>query len=191
MSRHERYETRDRTYSNWHRYACSDDAFMVDVDGLESCNISRCRQPLLLVESARDVGQAVKPATALIGLAKVANIPAVILLWTPSPTWLPEPPHCECQRTRRVVSGCDHGVASFRARHIAPENKPWKRVDAAAIAAWIDGLHNAHKMSHHSTIATRTVALEAEVRVADPVKEEDWPEVARPGGGIEHLRRGA
>lgn len=176
MSRHERYETRDRTYSNWHRYACSDDAFMIDVDGLESCSDRRCRRPLLLVETARDVGQAVKPATALVGLAKAANIPAVILLWKPSEKWIPDPPHCECQRNRRAVADCDHGVAGFRARHIAPEDKPWARVDAPAIARWINSIHNAHRVSHHSTIAPHAAAA---VHAADPPQRTagDWDDV--------------
>lgn len=155
MSRHERYEQRDRVYSNWHRYACSDDAFMIDIDGLESCSKSRCRKPLLLVEAARDVGQDIKPATALVGLAAKADVPAVILLWTPSETWRPEPPHCECQERRRKVPGCDHGVAGFRARHIYPKSTPWQRCTPEQIAAWIDSLHRAHMASHHTTIGGR------------------------------------
>lgn len=157
MSRYERYEQRDRAYSNWHRYACSDDAFMVDIDGLESCSRPRCRTPLLLVETARDVGQDIKPSTALVGLAAKADVPAVILLWKPSETWRPEPPHCECQALRRKIPGCDHGIASFRARHIYPRSTRWKVCTAEQIAAWIDRLHAAHNASHHTTIGGKGV----------------------------------
>lgn len=196
MSRHERYETRDRTYSNWHRYACSDEAFMIDVDGLESCDDRRCRLPLLLVETARDVGQSVKPATALVGLAKAANIPAVILLWTPSELWVPDPPHCECQRTKRAIDGCDHGIGGFRARHIAPEDKPWVKVDAAAIARWINSIHAAHRVSHHSTIAMRRAATtRAELHLADPPPKTDgeWDDVVtvRPPDYVPPAKGGA
>lgn len=152
MSRHERYEQRDRAYSNWHRYACSDDAFMVDIDGLESCSERQCRLPLLLVEAARDIGQDIKPTTALVGLARKADVPAVILLWTPSETWQEQPPHCTCQAERRKVPDCDHGISVFRARHIYPTSSGWKQVQPAAIAAWIDQLHAAHRYSHHTTI---------------------------------------
>src|SRR5690554_307886 len=126
---------------------------MVDIDGLESCSRPPCRTPLLLVETARDVGQDIKPASALVGLAAKADVPAVILLWTPSEMWRPEPPHCECQERRRKVPGCDHGVAGFRARHIYPQPTKWKRCTPEQIAAWIDSLHRAHMASHHTTIS--------------------------------------
>jgi hypothetical protein len=154
MSRHERFDQRDRGFSNWHRYACSDNSSMVDIDGLEYCNTRGCGRPLLLIETARDVGQDFKPVTAMRSLAAAANVPAVTLLWRPSETWRDEPPHCECQRQRRLVEGCDHGIADFRCQHVWPtKQRTWKRVDAPSIAAWIDDVHRGHKLQLHGKVA--------------------------------------
>lgn len=158
MSRHERYDARDRGFSNWHRYACSDDAFMVDIDGMESCSRKGCRTPLLLIETARDIGQDFKPVTALIGLARKADVPAVVLLWKPSATWQDESPHCPCMRDKRRHEGCDHGIASFRAQHIYPRRTRLTEVEAGSIADWIDRLHKAHAESHHTTISGRVAS---------------------------------
>jgi hypothetical protein len=154
VSRHERYSQRDRGFSNWHRYACADDSSMVDVDGLEYCGARGCGRPLLLIETARDVGQSFKPTTALQGLAAAANVPAVTLLWKPSATWKEEPPHCDCQRTRTVVDGCDHGIGEFRCQHVWPvRQRGWKSVSARGIADWINSVHEGHRLQLHRRIA--------------------------------------
>ena len=154
MSRHERYEQRDRGFSNWHRYACADDSSMVDIDGLEYCGIRGCGRPLLLIETARDVGQSMKPTTAMRGLAAAASVPAVTLLWTPSASWRETSPHCECQRTRRKVNDCDHGIASFRCQHVWPtRQRNWKSVSADGIASWINSVHRGHEMQMHGKVA--------------------------------------
>lgn len=142
MSRHERYEQRDRAYSNWHRYACTDASTMIDVDGLDYCR--RCRMPLLLVEAARDCGQE-KPTFVLEKLAASANVPAICVLWTPTATWSAEPPHCACQRNRHTMPGCDHGIASFRVRRVYPEPTGWREWKPEGLATWIDRIHANHE----------------------------------------------
>src|SRR5262249_27104624 len=77
---YERTGIRDLAYSNWHRQFCPERVTMIDVDGLEYCR--RCRSPLALIETALDVGQAVKPTTALEQLSLAANVPAFCVLYT-------------------------------------------------------------------------------------------------------------
>jgi len=142
VSRHERWEARDRTYSSWHRYACADYSTMIDVDGLDYCQ--RCRMPLLLVEAARDCGQD-KPTIVLEKLAASANVTAWCVLWTPAADWNPEPPHCECQRQRRVVPGCGHGIESMRIRRVYPNKGSYQKVMPLDVARWIDRVHENHE----------------------------------------------
>lgn len=154
MSRHERYEQRDRGFSNWHRYACDDKSSMIDIDGLEYCGTRGCAMPLLMIETARDVGQSFKPTTAMRGLAIAANVPAVTLLWTPSESWREESPHCDCQKLHRLHPGCDHGISGFRAQHVYPNRqRTWKNVEATKIASWIDGIHQGHILQMHRKVA--------------------------------------
>lgn len=115
---------------------------MIDVDGLDYCQ--RCRMPLLLVEAARDCKQE-KQTIVLEKLAAAANVPAVCVLWTPSGTWNPEPPHCECQDKRRRIAGCDHGIESFRWRRIYPMATTWETWTADAMASWVDRIHADHE----------------------------------------------
>lgn len=147
MSRHERYPSRDRTYSNWHRYACADSSPMIDVDGLDYCR--RCRMPLLLVEAARDVGQ-VKATTVLRELAQVANVPAVCVLWTPSHLWAEDPPHCRCQMDAAKVEDCDHGILRMRVKRIYPDPTDYKPIHPDAFAQWVDGVHADHERNAHT-----------------------------------------
>lgn len=142
MSRHERWESRDRTYSIWHRYACADYSVMIDVDGLDYCQ--RCRMPLLLVEAARDCGQE-KPTIVLEKLAAAANVTAWCVLWSPSAEWNPVPPHCECQRTRRKVPGCGHGIKSMRIRRVYPNASGYVQVTPQDVGGWIDRIHESHE----------------------------------------------
>lgn len=88
MSQTERRGDRDLTYSQWHRTASMRrflpfrDAHAlayVDVDCCEYC--ARCRAPLALIETARDVGQDHKTATVLMRLAELAHIPGYVVLY--------------------------------------------------------------------------------------------------------------
>lgn len=88
MSQAERTGVRDLTYSRWHRvdsigalvgYGPAHRLGMIDVDCVEYCR--RCNQPLALVETARDVGQARKATVVLACLAQAAGVPAYTLLY--------------------------------------------------------------------------------------------------------------
>lgn len=78
MSRHELTGRRDLAYSRWHR-TLDDHLTYVDVDCCEYC--ARCYTPLALVETAKDYGQAVKPAYVTANLAERAGIPAFVVLY--------------------------------------------------------------------------------------------------------------
>jgi hypothetical protein len=121
---------------------------MIDVDGLDYC--PRCYAPVLLVEAARDVGQA-KATYALEGLARALSniVPAICVMWTPTTDCSPDPPHCNCQRDRRRYPDCDHGMASARVRRIHPDPTEFVVMSPAELAAYIDGQHRFHEMAAH------------------------------------------
>lgn len=87
----ERYATRDKAYSAWHRMpsvkrfvgterACR--LSMIDLDGaLYVEHDDQTSEPLALVETALDVGQASKAATVTARLAAKAGIPAYVVLY--------------------------------------------------------------------------------------------------------------
>jgi hypothetical protein len=96
MSQEERYGSRDRTYSAWHR-RLSTQRFvgieraqtlaMIDLDASLYVEYDDSnKEPLALIETARDVGQEFKTATVTKKLAKRTQpiIPAFVLLYTPS-----------------------------------------------------------------------------------------------------------
>lgn len=79
MSRWERYTgPRERTFSRWHR-TLPDRCTAIDLDFLEYCR--RCRKPVMLIEIARDVGQAYKPTLVLRELSKLSGVPAFLILY--------------------------------------------------------------------------------------------------------------
>jgi hypothetical protein len=96
MSQEERYGTRDRTYSAWHRRMSTrrfvgieraQTLAMIDLDAAlyVECD-DRDYEPLALIETARDIGQDVKVAIATKRLAMRTKpvVPAYTLLYTPS-----------------------------------------------------------------------------------------------------------
>lgn len=87
MSLRERTGYRDLTYSRWHRLLADLDPVdaslhYVDVDAAEFCSV--CKEPLALIETARDVGQSWKPTTVLARLAARAGLPAYCVLYRTS-----------------------------------------------------------------------------------------------------------
>lgn len=90
----ERFGTRDRTYGAWHR-RLSTRRFvgieraqllgMIDLDAALYCefDMATC-EPLALIETAADVGQAKKVATVTKRLAQRAQVPAYIALYHPT-----------------------------------------------------------------------------------------------------------
>lgn len=90
----ERYGTRDRTYSAWHR-RLSTRRFvgleraqllsMIDLDASLYVEYDdETKEPLALIETARDVGQQFKPATVTTLLAQRAGLPAYVVLYANS-----------------------------------------------------------------------------------------------------------
>ena len=99
MSQEERYGERDLSYSAWHRVRsisryvgleAAQGLKMVDQDVtlyLELDSLSR--EPLALIEVARDIGQGEKPASSMARLAARCNLPAFVVLYKPSPSLNP------------------------------------------------------------------------------------------------------
>jgi hypothetical protein len=89
--REERYGARDQTYSAWHRrlstrrYVGIERAQLLSMIDLDACMFVEyddgTREPLALIETARDVGQPTKAATVTATLARLARIPAFCVLY--------------------------------------------------------------------------------------------------------------
>ncbi len=92
MTQEERFGTRDRAYSAWHRrqstrrFVGIEDAqllAMIDLDASLYVEYDDGdKEPLALIETAVDVGQAFKPATVTLRLAQLANLPCYVVLYT-------------------------------------------------------------------------------------------------------------
>lgn len=87
----ERYGSRDRAYSAWHR-RMSTRRFvgmelaqllaMIDLDGALFVEYDDAtKEPLALIETARDVGQRFKAATVTARLAQLAGLPCYVVLY--------------------------------------------------------------------------------------------------------------
>lgn len=89
--REEIFGSRDLSYSAWHRAASirryvgwerAQLLSMADADSILFIEYENgSKEPLCLVETAVDVGQNNKPATAIMRLAKRAQIPAYLVLY--------------------------------------------------------------------------------------------------------------
>lgn len=92
MSQKEAYHNRDLTYSAWHRaesigcYVGVRHAYllsMVDIDvALYVEYEDHNKEPLALIETARDVGQDFKSGTVTYNLAKRANLQCFLVLYS-------------------------------------------------------------------------------------------------------------
>lgn len=122
----ERFGTRDLSYSAWHRprsigrYVGLEQAqllCMVDADCVLFLEYEpRNKEPLALVETAIDVGQEHKPATAIMRLAKRARIPAYVVLYQRAAHGNPADPRWA-------------DVARFRIRRLWPRTElRWRTV---------------------------------------------------------------
>lgn len=120
-----------KVFNNWHRYALSDDATMIDIDGLEYCR--RCRWPLAFIESAHDIGQSVKPVTVLRTLAKVTGIDTYVILFSVD----------EAARDREDWA---NACTSFRVRRVyPPPETEWLTMNPARMDAFLMGLRRKHQ----------------------------------------------
>ncbi|HEX4103848.1 MAG TPA: hypothetical protein VHY21_25465 [Pseudonocardiaceae bacterium] len=116
--RDEKYGTRSLVYSKWHRFYLGDLEPMIDLDGIEWCPEKGCSKPLVLIETARDVGQANKPTTVLRQLADMSKVLALCVLYRVSET-ANSATGCACEPRKRITA-CDHGISRFRVRRVWP-----------------------------------------------------------------------
>lgn len=114
MSRQEKYNHRDLTYSIWHRNRPEDWLTVIDADWVEYYNGSM-KEPLAVIEEAKDVGQN-KSTIVTANLARRANLPAYRLLWTQGKS-LGSIMCPKCDGTGRVTI---YDIESFRARLMWP-----------------------------------------------------------------------
>lgn len=133
----ERYAVRDISYSAWHR-ARSISRFvgleraqslcMVDVDTVLFLEVDPAlREPLALIEVAKDVGQIDKPASAMARLAANAGIAAYVALYSTG-----ESPNPADYRARDIVG--------FRVKRLWP--RPEAQWRCLTPAEWAKALVN-------------------------------------------------
>lgn len=135
MAQEERYGTRDQSYSAWHRRGSTRRFVgiekaqllaMIDLDcALYVEYDDRSKEPIALIEIARDVGQEYKPATVTKRLARrcVPELRAYTLLYRQAETPNPADPR-------------ERDIACFRVRRIWPEPETdWKMLSPAEWAA--------------------------------------------------------
>ncbi len=87
----ERYGTRDRTYSAWHRRLSTrrfvgiehaQALAMIDLDAALYVEYDDgTKEPVALIETARDIGQRYKSATVTMKLAKLSGLPCYCVLY--------------------------------------------------------------------------------------------------------------
>ncbi|WP_322059188.1 hypothetical protein [Paraburkholderia sp. J63] len=98
----EQYDVRDRAYGAWHRAPSirrylhatqAESLTMVDLDSVLFTEYDHgAKVPLALVEVAMDIGQE-KPAGVLQQLARLADVPAYVALYTPAASDNPANPN--------------------------------------------------------------------------------------------------
>jgi len=120
----EKYNTRDRSYSAWHRrkstrrfvgIECAQLLAMIDLDASLYVEYDDgTKEPIALIETARDVGQQYKCATVTTKLAKRAELPCFVVLYSLS-----------CEKNPADTKWFD--IESFRIKRLwpKPENK-WR-----------------------------------------------------------------
>ncbi len=133
--RQEHFGYRSLAYSNWHRagslarYLPIDQAqrlAMIDLDAAVYVEYeASTRAPLILIETARDVGQRWKSATVVMELARRANVPAYALLY-------------QLAETTNPADSRFADCAGFRIRRLYP--KPERNWRTLSPAAWASAL---------------------------------------------------
>jgi hypothetical protein len=121
LSQEERYGQRDLSYSAWHRvrsiaryvgFEAAQGLKMIDQDVTLYLELDGlCRSPLALIETAQDVGQENKPASATARLASLCGLPAFAVLYKPAQCPNPADPRefdIEAFRVRRIWPSPEH-----------------------------------------------------------------------------------
>lgn len=119
MTQEERTGERDLTYSAWHRrdsikrFVGAEKAqllAMIDIDVVLFVEYDdSTKEPVCLIEIARDTGQSIKPSTVTRKLAEKAKLPAYTLLYTPS------------KNTKNPADNSVYDIEKFRIKMICPE----------------------------------------------------------------------
>lgn len=131
----EHYGTRDRTYSAWHRrhstrrFVGIDKAqllAMIDLDAALYVEYDDgTKEPVALIETARDIGQRHKSATVTLRLAKLAGIPCYCVLYT------------SCSKPNPADPAWPD-IASFRVKRLWPRpERNWRTLEPSE---WAEGL---------------------------------------------------
>ncbi len=126
MTQEERFGTRDRSYSAWHRrnstrrFVGIESAqllAMIDLDASLYVEYDDgTREPLALVETAQDVGQPYKNAQVTTNLAKRADIPCYVLLY-------------KLAEEQNPADTKWRDIASFRVKRLYPASQAdWQEV---------------------------------------------------------------
>jgi hypothetical protein len=151
VSRYERYSSRSLVYSKWHRLFLGHQEPMIDLDGVEYC--PECSKALVLIETARDVGQPRKATTVLQRLAESSQVLALCLLYTLS-EGVDDQRGCGCDPPRNVRDDCDHGITSFRVRKVWPRDKPaglWRVMSPVELRDGLRIVRTNHLDAEHRT----------------------------------------
>lgn len=123
----ERFGTRDRTYSAWHRRRSTRRFVgieraqlmsMIDLDGALYCEFDAdSSEPLCLIETARDTGQRQKVASVTRRLAQRAGLPAYVVLYQPA-------------GYRNPADQSQWDIESFRVRRLWPlPERAWRKLN--------------------------------------------------------------
>jgi hypothetical protein len=128
----ERYLIRDRAYGAWHRFKSitrfldrnqAQSMTMADLDSVLFVEYGHSgKLPLALVEVAQDVGQE-KPTGVIRELAKMADLPAFVALYTPAARANPASPAW-------------NDIEQFRVKRVWPKPEPeWRTLSPGEWAA--------------------------------------------------------
>lgn len=123
MTQEEKTGERDLIYSAWHRRLSTQRFIgienaqllaMIDIDIILYVEYEDAtKEPICLIETARDIGQPIKPATVTKRLAEKAKIYAFTVLYTPSDTKNPADKRWD-------------DIEKFRVKMLYPKETTWK-----------------------------------------------------------------
>lgn len=125
----ERYGTRDRTYSAWHRRLSTrrfvgieraQSLAMIDLDASLYVEYDDgTKAPVALIETAIDVGQRFKSATVTMKLAKLSGLPCYCVLYS-------------CSKTPNPADPVWPDILSFRVKRLWPKPEhSWRTIQPA------------------------------------------------------------
>jgi len=123
----ERYGTRDRTYSAWHRRLSTrrfvgieraQSLAMIDLDAALYVEYDDgTKEPVALIEAAMDVGQRHKSATVTMKLAKLSGLPCYCVLYS-------------CSNSPNPADPGWPDISSFRVKRLWPKpESTWRTIE--------------------------------------------------------------